>query len=907
MPNLSEEQWRAFSDYLDRALELPETERAAWLADLASTHPEIAAEIEQALAVRERKEYAEFLSNSPVPSAPIAGATLIGRRVGPYLIESEIGRGGMGSVWRARRADGRFEGTVAIKFVHAYWLGRDGEGRFRSEGRMLGRLDHPNIARLVDAGVIDDSQPYLVLEYVEGEPIDAYCDRLELGLEARVALFQGVLAAVGHAHSHLIIHRDLKPANVFVTREGTVKLLDFGIAKLLTKDGDAALTQTSTQALTPQYAAPEQLLGRPVTTATDVYALGLVLYVLLTGVHPLGSGARATPELLHAVLKEEAPRPSMVASGPISRRRALEGDLDTILGKALKKDPAERYASVVAFAEDLRRFLSHEPISARPDTVPYRVAKFVRRNRGSVVSGLLVAIGLIVTSAFALSQMQAARAQRDRALEEAKRANAQADLTQYILDDKLSRLSPDAESQRLDRSRQFLAARFRNDPLLAARLLIDVSGRYIDIGDFRTAADVAVEAETVAHRFDDADILGQLACIRTEDLAIARDFTAARAQLAQGLAQMRRLDPVPPGIEAECATAEAFVVQAEGDFARAVDHLRATVADLDQAGMHGASRYLATSNDLSRALAMAGQYREAWEISNRNVALMTEMGRPDTGAYLAYVNGVCSALRNGGQPTKAVAYIDAGTAKVRHDAGYADMSYASQSCWALSRLDRGEPQQAEPAILEAASKAEQGGVTYSASLLRASAVIAALARADLATAETRWADLLPDEVRRLAANEKGIEVVRLLLVNARLDMARHRPDEALKSLDRAGALIASRRQRINPDARELEALRSSALIEERRYVEAEQHAQAALELARISAVDPKSSSWIGEALVLRARAEVGSGRKTASATAQEALTHLVANLDPTHPLIAQARAIASGVAPQLVTVSPPVR
>lgn len=897
MPNLSEEQWRLFSDCLDRALALPEPQRAQRLAELASTHREIAAEIEQALAVRDRKEFGEFLSDSPFPSEPIASASLVGRRVGPYLIESEIGRGGMGSVWRARRADGRFEGTVAIKFVHAYWLGRDGEMRFRSEGRLLGRLDHPNIARLIDAGVLDDAQPYLVLEYVEGEPIDAYCDRLELGIESRVTLFMGVLAAVGHAHSHLIIHRDLKPANVFVTREGTVKLLDFGIAKLLTPDGEAALNQTSTQALTPQYAAPEQLLGRPVTTATDVYALGLVLYVLLTGAHPLGSGARSTPEWINAVVKEDAPRPSTVASGPISRRRALEGDLDTIIGKALKKEPAERYASVGAFAEDLRRFLSHEPISARADTVPYRVAKFVRRNRGSVVSGLLVAMGLIATSAFALSQMQAARAQRDRALEEAKRANAQADLTQYILDDKISKLSPSAESQRLDRARQFLAARFRNDPLLAARLLIDVSGRYIDIGDFRTAADVIVEAERIGHRFNDADILGQLACIRTQDLAIARDFTAARAQLAQGLAQMRRLDPVPVGVEAECATAEAFVVQAEGDFARAIDRLRTTLADLERAGMYGSSRYLATSNDLARALAIAGQYREAWEVGSRNVALASEMGRADTGAYLAYVNGVCSALRNGGQPSAAVAYIDANTAKVRHDAGYADMGVSSQSCWALSRLDKGEPQEAEPAILEAMRKADQGGITYHSSLLRASAVIAALAREDLATAEARWADLVPEEVRRLAANEKGVEVVRLLLVGARLDIARNRPDDALKSLERAGALIASRRQRSNPDARELEALRSSALLAKQRYVEAGQHAQAAVELARMSSVDPRSSSWIGEALVLRARAEAQSGRKVASATAQEALTHLVATLDPTHPLIAQARELASSPTP----------
>ena len=196
----------------------------------------------------------------------------------------------MGSVWRARRIDGRYEGTVAIKFVHAYWLGHASEERFRSEGRLLARLDHPNIARLIDAGVFEETQPYLVLEYVEGEPIDEYCQRQQLDVAARVALFQGVLAAVGHAHSHLIIHRDLKPSNILVTRDGAVKLLDFGVAKLLTEESGIALTKTSA-ALTPQYAAPEQLLGQPVTTATDVYALGLVLFLLLTGEHPFPAAA----------------------------------------------------------------------------------------------------------------------------------------------------------------------------------------------------------------------------------------------------------------------------------------------------------------------------------------------------------------------------------------------------------------------------------------------------------------------------------------------------------------------------------------------------------------------------------------------------------------------------------------
>jgi serine/threonine-protein kinase len=890
---MTDSQWRTFSEYLERALELPEPERASWLAALASTHPDIAGELERALASRDREGFAEFLSNPLMSPPPDISTTFVGRRVGPYVIESEIGWGGMGSVWRARRADGRFEGTVAIKFVHAFWLGRVGEERFRSEGRMLGSLDHPNIARLIDAGVVD-SQPYLVLEYAEGEPIDVYCDRVRLGIEARVALFQGVLAAVGHAHSHLIVHRDLKPANVIVMRDGTVKLLDFGIAKLLKQDGVEALTQLSAQVVTVQYAAPEQLLGRPVSTATDVYALGLVLYLLLTGVHPAGDVTRSTAELIHTIVKDEPLRPSMAAGLPADRRRLLKGDLDTILAKALKKDPEERYTSVAAFAEDLRRFLSHEPISARPDTLPYRVAKFVRRNRGGVVTGLLVAIGLIATSAFALTQMHSAQAQRDRALNEAKRASAQADLTQYILDDKASALSTEQEGQRLNRARQFVDARFRSDPLTAARLLIDVSGRYIDIGDFRTASAVSLEAETIGHRFDDAEILGQLACIRTEDLAIADDFKAARAELALGLAQLRRLDSAPAGVEAECATAEGFVVRADGYFSLAVEHLRKAVADLDEAGMHGSDRYLASSNDLANALAISGQYREAVEIGLRDVALATEMGRADTNAYLAHVTGVCSWLRNGGLPSRAVDYLDAHTAKLRHAASYADLGSSIQACWALSHLDRGETELVEAAILRAADKSQQGGITWQSEQLQASSVAAALARGDLATAQARWTPLAANEARRLAAKEKGVKVVRLLLIGARLDIALDQPDEALKSLDRAAAIVASRQQPVNPDARELEALTSSALMAKHLYVDAAQHAQAALNLARISAVDTQNSVWIGEALLLRAQAERASGKKQASASAQEALVHLNGNLIASHPLLAQAREIAAG-------------
>ena len=260
----------------------------------------------------------------------------------------------------------------------------------------MGQLNHANIARLVDAGVLDDRLPFLVLEYVEGEPIDAYCTRQNLDVPARVTLFLAVLAAVGHAHSHLIVHRDIKPANIFVTRDGTVKLLDFGIAKLLGDAANAAaLTQTSSNALTPQYAAPEQLLGESVTTATDVYALGLVLYVLLTGRHPIAIETLSSAEFIRMVVTEDAPSASTQATIPGIGRRPIEGDLDNILSKALKKSSAERYATVGAFADDLRRYLTHEPVHARPDSAAYRVGKFVRRHRAGVAVSTSAAVILM--------------------------------------------------------------------------------------------------------------------------------------------------------------------------------------------------------------------------------------------------------------------------------------------------------------------------------------------------------------------------------------------------------------------------------------------------------------------------------------------------------------------------------
>jgi serine/threonine protein kinase len=412
MSTLSPDQWQALSPYLDQALALTDDERAAWLSQLGEQDPALAAQL-GALLVEHRVLAQEgFLENGRFALPNAAG--LAGQTLGPYTLISKIGQGGMGSVWLARRSDGRFERQAAVKFVSIALAGGATEERFKREGLILGRLTHPHIAELLDAGISSDGQPYLILEYIDGTTIDEYCDQHKLGVEARVRLFLDVLAAVAHAHANLIVHRDIKPSNVLVTTGGEVKLLDFGIAKLLEGEGQTGaatlLTHEGGSALTPQYAAPEQLTGQPVTTATDVYALGVLLYLLLSGRHPAGSGSHSPAELVKAVLELEPPRASdsiradeskliaeKRAATPDKLRRELRGDLDTIVGKALKKDPQERYASVTGFADDLQRYLKHEPIRARPDTLAYRTAKFLRRNR-TVATLSAAAIVLVIGS-----------------------------------------------------------------------------------------------------------------------------------------------------------------------------------------------------------------------------------------------------------------------------------------------------------------------------------------------------------------------------------------------------------------------------------------------------------------------------------------------------------------------------
>jgi len=461
MRPIDKSRWPLLSPLLDELLDLDAAAQAQRLQALRGQDAELADDLQELLSRQAAMEKSPFLESPALPRPQVEA----GQTVGAYTLEREIGQGGMGTVWLARRTDGRFEGQVAIKFLSIHLLGptqaqSDG-GRFAREGQILARLTHPHIARLLDAGMVPSvGQPYLVLEYVDGLPITAYCEQLALDVPARVRLFQSVLAAVAHAHNRLILHRDLKPSNILVNRSGEVKLLDFGVAKLLNDSAQtqaSELTQQVGRSFTPQYAAPEQVQGDEVSTATDVYALGVLLFLLLSGEHPTAKAATQTTPLdrLRAIVETEPRRPSEQAAGNTAlppserqrRRRELLGDLDTIVAKALKKLPAERYANAADLAEDLRRWQAHEPITARPDSRLYQLSKFVRRHRLAVAAGSVAA--LVLASLTVLSVSEAWRA--DRAEGVARQRSAQSDdLVGYMLGEFADKLRPIGRLELLD-------------------------------------------------------------------------------------------------------------------------------------------------------------------------------------------------------------------------------------------------------------------------------------------------------------------------------------------------------------------------------------------------------------------------------------------------------------------------
>ena len=485
MMNIDASEWPSISALLDEAMDLPESLRQAWLDALPEAHRSHRPSLERLLADFAQVETDDFMNALPrVGVASDPGGTEQGERtVGPYRLLRELGRGGMGSVWLAERVDGVLKRQVALKLPHPGLATRTFADRLARERDILASLAHPHIARLYDAGVSEQGQPYIALAYVQGGTLIDDCAQRGLAVRARIELFLQVLSAVQYAHSHLVIHRDIKPSNVLVDEQGQVHLLDFGIAKLLV-EGQAeatALTLDAGLALTPDYASPEQIAGAPISIASDIYSLGVLLHELLAGVRPYHLARQARASLERAVLEIELPRPSDVAraAGPSEASKALRGDLDTIILKALKKKPEERYSTVDAFAEDLKRHLDGAAVMARPDAMSYRIGKFVRRHRVGALAAVLVMVALGAGLAGTTWQARVAWTQAQRAL-----------AVQEFLVDLFNEADPAKAQgheltarQMLDRGRRDLGAKLKDQPQLEAELegvLVDL---YIKLGD----------------------------------------------------------------------------------------------------------------------------------------------------------------------------------------------------------------------------------------------------------------------------------------------------------------------------------------------------------------------------------------------------------------------------------------
>lgn len=539
--SLAVEDWHRLNGLLKVALDLDEPARSHWLATLPAGEQDLKPILERLLSSAALDGTGQTLQ--PVVQMAAAAITAMrreqpGDRIGPWQLDRLLAEGGMGTVWVAQRADGVMQRTAALKLPRSEWVDRGLAERIGRERAILARLQHPHIAVLYDAGVGAEGRPYLALEYIDGQAIDAWCRGRDPGEIVR--LFVKVVRAVAYAHSQLVIHRDIKPSNVLVTSEGAPKLLDFGISKLLEADeptaNETALTRSTGRALTLAYAAPEQVLGQPVAVMADIYALGAVLFELLAQTRLYRA---QDPRALESELLQGDPRAPSAATPDRTRARSLSGDLDAIVLTALKLDPAERYQSAAAFADDLERYLAGEPVRARPDSRAYRLRKFVARNRLPVAAAGAIAVTLAAGLGVALWQAGVAR-------EQLQRATAMNDFVLSLIrqaDPLASRQMKEADLALLATVEERIDTEFKGAPDQQLQLRLTVGDAYRNRGEMVAARRVFQRAIDAAAPYLPADDLMLLtAQVRASDFHLIVS-TAAAEQLDRAIETLRRKGP----------------------------------------------------------------------------------------------------------------------------------------------------------------------------------------------------------------------------------------------------------------------------------------------------------------------------------------------------------------------------
>jgi eukaryotic-like serine/threonine-protein kinase len=886
---LDAQMWVRVTPLLDQALEVEPGAREKWLDQLTNDQPDIVATLRVLLADWEEVEAEDFLGGAFAPAAP--EQSLAGKTVGAYTIESLLGRGGMGEVWLAQRSDGRFKGQYALKFLDSGLAAASVVDRFTREGRLLARLTHPNIARLIDAGVTPEGRPYLVLEYVQGERIDRFCDAHSLDIEARVRLFINVLAAVAHAHSHLIVHRDIKPSNVLVTPAFQVKLLDFGIAKLIgtqiSAEDESAPTRIEELVLTPDYAAPEQILGEPPSTTTDVYQLGVLLYVLLTGRLPIATGMTRA-DRIKAALEEQPPRPSDVASGP--ERKQLRGDLDAIVAKALRKRPDERYAAVTAFTEDIQRFLDHQPVNARAGAWAYRARKFIRRHRGGVAGTVAAATALIVAGSIALIQMREAQLQRDQSRFNEKRAEAQSQFMTLMMSTVGDGTRPVNAGQILDKAAVMIENQYAADPAFQVEMLITIADLYNDMGNVEKTYASLLEAEALAKHLRNPALIAKVECLGSQAETERGHMDQATMRLARGTAALAQVShPIQSDI-VSCDISRSALLDAQGNSQAAIQVLETALAALERSGEPEGTPYFSLLSNVASLYAATGNIRKSFEYLQRNAAVLQRMGFLNTQSGIALSHNIASNLLNFGEIRDALKQEQQVVALDKAASADGSIHPALSTLYANLQVRMGQPQAAMESFDAALVESKQNADLAAELFARAGRARALLELHRFAEVEAELAEMArlgqgqESASRRPLARAK-ITRAELLLAQNRLEEARQQIDSTLETLHAAnlsyiqgfGLLAASR-----------------IAAAQARFADAEGSATQALQVFTNLARKPELSADVGEALLLVADARRGRGDlEGARDAAGRAAVALEASLGPDHSLTHEAARLFS--------------
>jgi serine/threonine-protein kinase len=703
--------WARLEPVLDAVLELDGEARVAFMARVQRESPDLHAAMCEVLS-RDPLLFAGTALEFAAPLLPPAAGSVTltpGTQVGPYRLTRAIGQGGMGTVYYAERADGQFDMPVALKVVRADGSAHDDVAqRFLGERQTLARLVHPNIARLLDGGVTADGRPYFAMEYVDGRPLAEHAAHHGLSLTGRLELFLQVCAAVQYAHEHLVIHRDLKPTNVLVTAEGTVKLLDFGVAKVLGADADGgsdgatapALSSTSnpvTMLVTPAYASPEQLRGEPVSTASDVYSLGVVLYELLTGRRPVELGRVPPHRWVETLAREDVPPASRAATNGV----AIPADLDAILATALRYAPDGRYRTVDAFASDLQRFLAHEPVQARPATFGYKLSRFWGRHRAALT---LAAAALVVLASFtAVTVVQSRRIRREAAAAVVERDRAQR--VNDFLVGLFGTMYPygttggvPTPSRMLDTAVARIERDFTDAPADASRLLAEIASAYMGVGDFAGAVRAAqrgIALEAGRAQPDSVKLAAQLLT-----LGLMRTYSGGgrdgEEELRQSLAIWRHTLGDTSRAAARAQNALGVHLARRG-FTDEAEQLIQGALRMDSARVPFDANIVAQSHrNLGHALHRAGRYDEARAHYTSALALVrARFGEDNAEVGNGYINlglaaegiGAIDSARALMERGLAIRYRTLGR---EHDDIAADETHLARVLLAAGKLDTAE-------------------------------------------------------------------------------------------------------------------------------------------------------------------------------------------------------------------------